>query len=77
VSTHRLSLSVWLILTIIVSFIRVTGPSFRFNGYFVLNFRNIGTKYFGGHSDLLAGILVVKTLESWNQVSTWSFSANA
>jgi len=27
-----------------------------------------GTKYFGGHSDLLAGILVVKTLESWNQL---------
>jgi cystathionine beta-lyase/cystathionine gamma-synthase len=27
-----------------------------------------GTKYFGGHSDLLAGILVVKTLETWNQL---------
>ncbi|KAI0082589.1 cystathionine gamma-synthase [Panus rudis PR-1116 ss-1] len=24
-----------------------------------------GTKYFGGHSDLLCGILVVKTLEEW------------
>ncbi|KAH8106123.1 cystathionine gamma-synthase [Cristinia sonorae] len=29
-----------------------------------------GTKYFGGHSDLLCGILVVKTLEEWNQL--WS-----
>jgi len=28
------------------------------------------TKYFGGHSDLLAGILVVKTLEAWNQLHT-------
>jgi len=27
-----------------------------------------GTKYFGGHSDLLAGVLVVKTRESWNQL---------
>ena len=26
------------------------------------------TKYFGGHSDLLCGILVVKTIESWRQV---------
>ena len=34
------------------------------------NLRNIGTKYFGGHSDLLAGILVVKTRENWDQVST-------
>ncbi|GLB33706.1 putative cystathionine gamma-synthase [Lyophyllum shimeji] len=25
-----------------------------------------GTKYFGGHSDLLCGVLVVKTLEEWN-----------
>jgi len=29
-----------------------------------------GTKYFGGHSDLLAGILVVKTKEEW--YSLWS-----
>jgi len=27
-----------------------------------------GTKYFGGHSDLLCGVLVVKTLEEWNQL---------
>ncbi|KAG6902307.1 hypothetical protein C0995_001917 [Termitomyces sp. Mi166 len=27
---------------------------------------SVGTKYFGGHSDLLCGILVVKTLEEWN-----------
>lgn len=26
-----------------------------------------GTKYFGGHSDLLAGVLVVKTIEDWNK----------
>lgn len=25
-----------------------------------------GTKYFGGHSDLLCGVLVVKTLDEWN-----------
>lgn len=25
-----------------------------------------GTKYFGGHSDLLCGVLVVKTLEEWD-----------
>ncbi|KII94743.1 hypothetical protein PLICRDRAFT_148897 [Plicaturopsis crispa FD-325 SS-3] len=29
-----------------------------------------GTKYFGGHSDLLAGVLVVKTPEEWNGL--WS-----
>ena len=27
-----------------------------------------GTKYFGGHSDLLCGVLVVPTLEKWKQV---------
>lgn len=27
-----------------------------------------GTKYFGGHSDLLCGVLVVKTEEEWNQL---------
>jgi len=27
-----------------------------------------GTKYFGGHSDLLAGVLVVKSLEEWNKL---------
>jgi len=27
-----------------------------------------GTKYFGGHSDLLSGILVVKTIEEWKTV---------
>ncbi|TFK43631.1 Cys/Met metabolism PLP-dependent enzyme-domain-containing protein [Crucibulum laeve] len=29
-----------------------------------------GTKYFGGHSDLLCGMLVVKTLEEWNILHT-------
>ncbi|EIN10726.1 cystathionine gamma-synthase [Punctularia strigosozonata HHB-11173 SS5] len=29
-----------------------------------------GTKYFGGHSDLLAGVLVVQTQEEWNKL--WS-----
>lgn len=29
-----------------------------------------GTKYFGGHSDLLCGVLVVKTLPEWNVL--WS-----
>ncbi|CAA7259667.1 unnamed protein product [Cyclocybe aegerita] len=29
-----------------------------------------GTKYFGGHSDLLAGVLVVKTLNEWNQLQS-------
>lgn len=28
-----------------------------------------GTKYFGGHSDLLCGVLVVKTEDEWKQVS--------
>lgn len=28
----------------------------------------IGSKYIGGHSDLLCGILVVKTLEQWKEV---------
>ncbi|CAL1701385.1 unnamed protein product [Somion occarium] len=27
-----------------------------------------GTKYFGGHSDLLCGVLVTKTREEWNQI---------
>ena len=27
-----------------------------------------GTKYLGGHSDLLAGVLVVPTLEQWKEV---------
>jgi len=26
------------------------------------------TKYLGGHSDLLGGVLVVNTVEEWNQV---------
>lgn len=29
----------------------------------------IGTKYFGGHSDLLCGILVVKSIDQWKEVS--------
>lgn len=29
---------------------------------------NTGTKYFGGHSDLLCGVLVVKTIEEWKEV---------
>ena len=31
-----------------------------------------GTKYFGGHSDLLCGILVVKTREEWLTVCYFS-----
>ncbi|KAH7105654.1 cystathionine gamma-synthase [Auriculariales sp. MPI-PUGE-AT-0066] len=27
-----------------------------------------GTKYFGGHSDLLSGVLVVKTLKEWKEL---------
>lgn len=27
-----------------------------------------GTKYFGGHSDLLCGVIVVKTIEEWGKV---------
>ena len=27
-----------------------------------------GTKYFGGHSDLLCGVLVAPTLEKWKEV---------
>ena len=27
-----------------------------------------GTKYFGGHSDLLCGVLVVKSFEEWSKV---------
>ncbi|KAF8913808.1 cystathionine gamma-synthase [Gymnopilus junonius] len=30
----------------------------------------IATKYFGGHSDLLSGILIVKTREEWNQLQS-------
>lgn len=30
--------------------------------------QRLGTKYFGGHSDLLCGVLVVKTLEEWTEV---------
>ena len=29
-----------------------------------------GTKYFGGHSDLLCGVLVAPTLEKWKEVCT-------
>ncbi|KDR83849.1 hypothetical protein GALMADRAFT_681044 [Galerina marginata CBS 339.88] len=36
---------------------------FRFGADCILH---SGTKYFGGHSDLLAGVLVVKTIEEWN-----------
>jgi cystathionine beta-lyase/cystathionine gamma-synthase len=28
----------------------------------------IATKYFGGHSDLLSGVLVVRTKEEWDIV---------
>ncbi|RDX43374.1 cystathionine gamma-synthase [Lentinus brumalis] len=28
-----------------------------------------GTKYFGGHSDLLCGVLVAPTLEKWNELA--------
>jgi cystathionine beta-lyase/cystathionine gamma-synthase len=35
---------------------------FRFGADVILH---SGTKYFGGHSDLLAGVLVVKTLDDW------------
>ncbi|KAF9482495.1 cystathionine gamma-synthase [Pholiota conissans] len=38
---------------------------FRFGADCILH---SGTKYFGGHSDLLAGVLVVKTLEEWNKL---------
>lgn len=30
-----------------------------------------GTKYFGGHSDLLCGVLVVKTIDEWAKVSLY------
>ncbi|KAH9482934.1 putative trans-sulfuration enzyme [Psilocybe cubensis] len=40
---------------------------FRFGADCVLH---SGTKYFGGHSDLLAGVLVVKTREDWNTLHT-------
>ena len=29
-----------------------------------------GTKYLGGHSDLLCGVLVVRTEEEWKQVKS-------
>ncbi|KAF8165442.1 Cys/Met metabolism PLP-dependent enzyme-domain-containing protein [Crassisporium funariophilum] len=38
---------------------------FRFGADLVLH---SGTKYFGGHSDLLAGVIIVKTLEEWNKL---------
>ncbi|KAF8192491.1 Cys/Met metabolism PLP-dependent enzyme-domain-containing protein [Pholiota molesta] len=42
---------------------------FRFGtDWLILNDSFQRTKYFGGHSDLLAGVLVVKTLEEWNQL---------
>lgn len=28
----------------------------------------VATKYFGGHSDMLGGVLIVKTSEEWNTV---------
>lgn len=28
-----------------------------------------GSKYFGGHSDLLCGVIVVKTEDEWKQVN--------
>ncbi len=31
----------------------------------------VATKYLGGHSDLLSGVLIVKTLEEWGKV--WTF----
>lgn len=34
---------------------------------------NQGTKYFGGHSDLLCGVLVVKTRGEWDQVCCKSY----
>ena len=33
----------------------------------------LGTKYFGGHSDLLSGVLVVKTPGEWKTVSNVTF----
>jgi cystathionine gamma-synthase len=30
---------------------------------------SIGSKYFGGHSDLLSGVLVLKTLDEWKKVN--------
>ncbi|PPQ64703.1 hypothetical protein CVT24_008330 [Panaeolus cyanescens] len=38
---------------------------FRFGADVIMH---SGTKYFGGHSDLLCGVLVVKTLEEWNKL---------
>ena len=73
-SKQRLCLPIWLIsLSIIVSFIQVFGAYFLYRGRFALIFGNTATKYFGGHSDLLAGILVVKTQEIWNQVSILTY----
>ena len=37
-----------------------------------------GTKYFGGHSDLLAGVIVVRTSEEWKEVGdTFGLEARA
>jgi hypothetical protein len=35
----------------------------------IITHPSTATKYFGGHSDLLSGILVVKTKEHWDTVS--------
>jgi cystathionine beta-lyase/cystathionine gamma-synthase len=37
------------------------------NFYFSDKPSNAGTKYFGGHSDLLSGVLVVKALDDWTK----------
>lgn len=34
-----------------------------------------GTKYFGGHSDLLCGVLVVKSKNEWNEVRVSLFDS--
>ena len=33
-----------------------------------------GTKYFGGHSDLLCGVLILKTQQEWEKVSSFHVS---
>lgn len=35
--------------------------------YFSDKLSDAGTKYFGGHSDLLSGVLVVKALDDWTK----------
>ncbi|KAF9058074.1 Cys/Met metabolism PLP-dependent enzyme-domain-containing protein [Panaeolus papilionaceus] len=40
---------------------------FRFGADIIMH---SGTKYFGGHSDLLCGVLVVKTRGEWDQIHT-------